>query len=168
VILCSSFSKSLAPGLRVGWVAPGRYQQDVIQMKYVSSMSTSTLPQLAIAEFIASGGYDRHVRKMRSNYRRGRDHMLGWIERYFPKGTRVTCPEGGYLLWLELPGVIDTQVLFDQAMERGVGIAFGNLFTASDKYKNNIRLSYANTPYEKIEAAMQVLGELAKELSGTE
>lgn len=163
VILCSSFSKSLAPGLRIGWVAPGRYQHDVMHMKYVSSMSTSTLPQLAIAEFIGSGGYDRHIRKMRSNYRRGRDLMLEWIERYFPSGTRVTCPNGGYLLWLELPEVIDTENLSDLAVERGVGIAFGNLFTASDKYRNSIRLSYANTPHEKIEAAMQVLGELVSE-----
>ncbi len=89
--------------------------------------------------------------------------MLEWIERYFPAGTRVSCPAGGYLLWLELPETVDAEQLSDLAMEEGVSIAFGNLFTASDKYRNNMRLSYANTPHEKIERAMAVLGRLTTE-----
>lgn len=164
VILCSSFSKTLAPGLRVGWVAPGRYHQDVVHMKYVSSMSSATLPQLAVAEFIASGGYDRHLRKMRVDYKRGRDRLLEWIALYLPPQTRVTCPGGGYLLWLELPEQIDSEQLAKLAMEKGVSVAFGNLFTASTKYKNNLRLSYANASLEELEAAIRRLGEVTEKL----
>ncbi len=160
VILCSSFSKTLAPGLRVGWVAPGRYLQQVMHMKYVSSMGTATLPQLALAEFIAKGGYDRHIKQRRLEYRQGRDQMLSYIRRFFPPETRVTCPEGGYLLWMELPHHIDTEKLTDQALEVGIGLAAGNMFSVSDKFKHHIRLSYANASHERLESAMKRLGEL--------
>ena len=162
VILCSSFSKSLAPGLRVGWVAPGRYVENVMHMKYVSSMSTATLPQLAIAEFISRGGYDRHVRKICAQYQANRDQMLEWIGRYFPKGTRATCPDGGFLVWVELPEKVDADLLTDMAMEQGVGIAAGSLFTAAGKYGHHVRLSYANCATQQAEKAVKRLGELVK------
>jgi DNA-binding transcriptional MocR family regulator len=162
VILCSSFSKSLAPGLRVGWVAPGRYVENVMHMKYVSSMSTATLPQLAIAEFISRGGYDRHVRKICAQYQTNRDQMLEWIGRFFPNETRATCPDGGFLVWVELPERVDTDLLTDMALEQGVGIAAGSLFTAAAKYGHHIRLSYANCATQQTEKAVRRLGELVK------
>ncbi|MET0116315.1 MAG: PLP-dependent aminotransferase family protein [Sedimenticola sp.] len=166
VLLCSSFSKTLAPGLRVGWVAPGRYLQDVMRMKYVSSMGTATLPQLALADFIARGGYDRHLKRMRTEYRQGRDRMLEWIKSFFPEGSRVSCPQGGYLLWLELPDSIDAEVLTSRALEEGIGIASGNLFSATEKYHHHIRLSYANLTSQERERAVKRLGELACEMKG--
>lgn len=103
VLLCSSFSKTLAPGLRVGWIAPGRYLAQVLHMKYIGSGATATQPQLAVAEFIAAGHYQPHRRRMRKQYQRNRDLMTEWVSRYFPAGTRVSKPQGGFTLWVELP-----------------------------------------------------------------
>jgi len=162
VLLCSSFSKTLAPGLRVGWVAPGKYLRPVMHMKYVSSMGTATLPQLAVADFISRGGYDRHLRKMRSEYSQARDWMLDRIQRYFPEGTRATCPQGGFLLWLELPDTVDAERLTDIALEEGIGIASGSLFSATEKFSHHIRLNYAGGPGAAVDKALKRLGELVK------
>ncbi len=161
VILCSSFSKSLAPGLRVGWVAPGRYASRVMHMKYISSMSSATLPQLAVADFISRGGYDRHLKKVRSVYMRGRDYLLEWITRYFPEGTRASNPQGGYLLWVELPATVNSMALTTAAMEQGVGVAPGELFSSTGKYSHHIRLNYADCPTAKMEKGVKMLGEIA-------
>ncbi|MCW8943695.1 MAG: PLP-dependent aminotransferase family protein [Sedimenticola sp.] len=164
VILCSSFSKTLAPGLRVGWVAPGRYASRVMHMKYISSMSSATLPQLAVADFISRGGYDRHLKKIRGLYKRGRDYLIEWITRYFPEGTRVSHPNGGYLLWVELPAGVDSMQLTKRAMERGVGVAPGELFSSTGKFAHHIRLNYADCPNAKMERGVQILGELVAEM----
>lgn len=164
VILCSSFSKSLAAGLRVGWVAPGRYIDKVMMIKYVSSMSTATLNQLTIAEFIAQGYYEKHLRKMRSNYRRDRDAVIGWLKRYFPEGTRISYPQGGYLLWVELPGGIDATELNVRAREHAITIAPGPLFSASGKYQNFMRINCANSQQPRVEAAIRTLGGLCQQL----
>lgn len=165
VILCSSFSKTLAPGLRVGWVAPGRYAGSVMHMKYISSMATASLPQLAVADFIARGGYDRHLKKMRFNYQRGRDYMLDWVSRYFPPGTRTSCPEGSFLLWVELPENVDAMALTEQALDSGIGIAPGQLFSSSGKFSHHIRLNYSECPNPKIEDGIKRLGEMVLEIS---
>lgn len=99
VLSCSSFSKSLAPGFRVGCAAPGRYLNQVLHFKYVVTASTSTLPQLSIAEFIAQGGYERYIRKMRKQYQQSRDVMTGWVDRYLPEKRRISHPQGGFVLW---------------------------------------------------------------------
>jgi DNA-binding transcriptional MocR family regulator len=161
VILCSSFSKTLAPGLRVGWVAPGRYASRVMHMKYISSMSSATLPQLAVADFISRGGYDRHLKKVRAVYQRGRDYLLEWITRYFPDGTRVSNPQGGYLLWIELPETVNSMALTTAAMEQGIGVAPGELFSSTGKYNHHIRLNYADCPTAKIEKGVKLVGGIA-------
>lgn len=160
VILCSSFSKTLAPGLRVGWVAPGRYASRVMHMKYISSMSSATLPQLAVADFIARGGYDRHLKRVRSVYQRGRDYLLEWITRYFPEGTRVSNPQGGFLLWVELPPEVDSMALTRRALRQGVGVAPGELFSSTGKFSHHIRLNYADCPGTKMEKGIKLLSEL--------
>lgn len=162
VILCSSFSKTVAPGLRVGWVAPGKYASKVMHMKYVSSMSTATLPQLAIADFIHKGGYDRHIRKMRELYHGNRDSMLELISHYMPEGTRATCPEGGYLLWVELPEVIDAMKLADRGLAEGVGVAPGTLFSTTDKYGHYIRMNFAHSDHPNSEKGVEILANLIK------
>jgi DNA-binding transcriptional MocR family regulator len=160
VLLCSSFSKTLAPGLRVGWVAPGRYGDQVLHMKYVGTAACATLPQLAVAEFIAQGSYERHLRRMRAQYLQGRDHMIAAVERYFPAGTRISYPQGGFLLWVELPGDIDTLQLNDRLQSSAIRIGPGVLFSASGKYRNCMRLNYSAKPTEAIEHALQTIGEL--------
>lgn len=158
VLLCSSFSKTLAPGLRVGWVAPGRYVNQVIHMKYVVTASTATLPQAAIAEFIAQGAYERHIRKMRAQYQHNRDVMIGWIERYFPAGIRISYPQGGFLLWVELPDLhYDARVLNEQLSAQGVSIAPGVLFSASEKYRHCMRINFTEIS-PRVEQAVAYLG----------
>jgi len=159
VILCSSSSKTMAPGLRVGWVSPGRYLQQIMHMKYITSMSSTTMPQLAIAEFIAQGGYERHLRKIRAQYKRNRDRMLEWVARYLPEGTRASKPEGGFVLWVELDERIDAEKLNERCMTRGVSVAPGSLFSAGDKFHNYIRLNYAQELTPEIENAVKVIGE---------
>ncbi|WP_409522409.1 PLP-dependent aminotransferase family protein [Nitrincola sp. MINF-07-Sa-05] len=164
VMLCSSFSKTLAPGLRVGWVAPGRHLDQVIHMKYVSTACSATLPQLALAEFIAQGGYERHVRKMRSRYQHSRDMMIDWVERYFPTGTRISYPQGGFLLWVELPAEVDTAELNKRTTRKGVSLAPGILFSASGKYRNCMRLNFTERPCIENEKAVELLGQESKKL----
>jgi DNA-binding transcriptional MocR family regulator len=143
VLLCSSFSKTVAPGIRVGWIAPGRYRDKVTHIKYVSSSMCPTLPQLAIADFIKSGLYNKHTRRVRLLYKQGRDHLITCIERYFPEDTRISFPQGGYILWVELNKQYDTIKLASQCKEGGVNIAAGPLFSASGKYRSCMRLNFS-------------------------
>ncbi|HKS14997.1 MAG TPA: PLP-dependent aminotransferase family protein [Pseudomonas sp.] len=164
VLLCSSFSKTLAPGLRIGWVAPGRYLERVLHMKYISTGCTASQPQLAIADFIKGGHYQPHLRRMRTQYQRGRDQMSDWVARYFPPGTRASRPQGGFLLWVELPESFDTLRLNRALLGQGVQIAVGSIFSASGKYRNCLRMNYAAQPTADIEAAVRKVGEAAVRL----
>ncbi|MBG8558347.1 MULTISPECIES: aminotransferase-like domain-containing protein [Pseudomonas] len=161
VLLCSSFSKTLAPGLRVGWVAPGRYLERVIHMKYISTGYTATQPQLAIADFIEGGHYQPHLRRVRGQYQRARDQMIDWVSRYFPAGTRASRPQGGFVLWVELPESFDTLRLNRALLEQGVQIAVGSIFSASGKFRNCLRMNFAARATAEIEAAVRKVGETA-------
>ena len=164
VLLCSSFSKTLAPGLRIGFVAPGRYLERVLHMKYIGTGSTSTQPQLAIAEFIKGGHYEPHLRRMRTQYQRSRDLMIDWVTRYFPVGTRCSRPQGGFMLWVELPEGFDTLKLNRLLLDQGVQIAVGSIFSASGKYRNCLRMNFASKPSPDIEAAVRTVGTCARQL----
>lgn len=164
VLYCSSFSKTLAPGMRVGWAVPGRYRDQVAHRKYVSSMATATLPQLAIAGYLAQGGYERHLRRVRGIYAQQAQRMVEAIARNFPAGTRVTRPSGGFLLWVELPEKLDALQLHQNALEKNISVAPGPLFSASGKYRNFIRVSCALPWDERLERALVTLGALAEAL----
>jgi len=158
VLLCSSFSKTLAPGLRVGWIAPGRYLQKVLHLKYIGTGMTAQLPQLALAEFIESGHYEPHLRRMRSQYTRSRDLMTDWVRRYFPVGTRISQPHGGFMLWLELDSAFDSQRLNRALLPHKIQIAPGSIFSAAGKYRNCLRLNYAAKPDAHLEEAVRIVG----------
>ncbi|MBT00384.1 MAG: PLP-dependent aminotransferase family protein [Oceanospirillaceae bacterium] len=164
VLLCSSFSKTIAPGIRVGWVAPGRYREQVQHMKYVSSGPCAPFAQDSIAEFMAQGYYDQHLRQMRAQYEKNRDWIITQVERDFPAGTRISYPQGGFLLWIELPGDLDSLELEHQLRGRKISIAPGILFSASGKYRHCIRLNYARIPGPEAEAAITLIGQEATRL----
>jgi len=164
VLLCSSFSKTLAPGLRIGWVAPGRYLERVLHMKYIGTGSTATQPQMAIAEFLQAGHYEPHLRRMRSQYQRGRDQMIDWITRYFPAGTRVSRPQGGFMMWVELADDFDTLRLNRALLDQGVQVAVGSIFSASGKYRNCLRMNYSAKPTSEVENAVRKVGTAISEL----
>ncbi|KEA63219.1 Transcriptional regulator, GntR family domain [Marinobacterium lacunae] len=163
VLLCSSFSKTLAPGLRLGWIAPGRYRSQVIHNKFVSTAASSTLSQLAVAQFIAEGGYERHLRKVRAQYQRYRDQMVSWLEEHFPPGIRISYPQGGYLLWVEFAREVDCVELNRELSDRQFRIAPGVLFSATGKYRNCMRLNFVNGVDAQTEEALCVLGDMIRQ-----
>jgi len=167
VMLCSSFSKTLAPGYRVGWMAPGRFQEQFERLKMVNSIASATPTQMAIAEFLANGGYDHHLRTIRRVYARKVAQMAEAIGRFFPPGTRVSRPRGGFALWVEMPSGIDAVQLYRQAIPAGITLAPGNLFSVTGKYRNCVRLNAAFWS-EREERAVQKLGELAAGLLAAE
>lgn len=164
VMLCSSFSKDMAPGYRVGWVAPGRFRASVEWLKYTSNVATAILPQLAVAQFLDSGGYDHHLRRIRRAYARNVALMSQAVMRFFPAGTRVTRPGGGFVLWVQLPDAVDSLELYKLALRSGVTLAPGHIFSATQQYRNFVRLNAAYWS-DAAEQAMQRLGELILELA---
>ena len=160
VVHCGSFSKSLAPGYRIGWIVPGRYFEAVRRAKLTTSLSASVPAQLAIADYLQRGHYDRHLRKLRILLEDQQSEMTAAIADSFPAGTRVSRPRGGYFLWVELPGDIDTLRLYRRALQRGINFAPGPMFSASGEYRNCMRLNYGLAPHcirPAIEALAQLL-----------
>jgi len=158
VMLCSSFSKSLCPAYRVGWVVPGRFYSAVEWLKYTSSLAAPTLSEYAIAEFMAGGGYNPYLRRIRRRYERSVAAMSQTVKRFFPQETKLTRPSGGFLLWVELPASVDSLVLYKRALEAGIAITPGYLFSATDQYRNFIRLNAANWS-DEAERAIERLGD---------
>ena len=165
VLLCSSISKTLAPGYRVGWVAAGRFQPQVERLKSVCTIATASAPQMAVAEFLANGGYDRHLRRIRQIYMRQVRQMTQAVEKFFPAGTRVSRPEGGFILWVELPETVDSLKLYEAALQEKITIAPGPIFSARQQYRNHIRL-HAASWNDKVEKAVASLGRLAEGMRG--
>ncbi|XXJ20435.1 PLP-dependent aminotransferase family protein [Desulfovibrio caledoniensis] len=161
VLLCSSFSKTIAPGFRVGWMLPGRYRQKALEIKATTNVSSSSPAQMAIAEYLRQGRLERHLKKLRTDLERQMDTMQFHLERNFPAGTRVTHPVGGAVLWLELPKSVDSVELFFQARAEGVGIAPGAIFSTQDKFANYIRLSCGHPWTDELEQGVHTLGRLA-------
>lgn len=161
VIHCSSFSKTLAPGYRVGWVVGGIFQEKIERLKAVSNIATATVPQMAIAEFLATGGYDHYLRKIRGVYGRQTSLMAKAVEKCFPKGTRVNTPAGGFVLWVEMPEPVDSIRLYEEALRCGITIAPGTIFSATGKYRNFIRLNAAYWS-KRIEQAVATVGGLVR------
>ncbi len=162
VLYCSSFSKSLSPGLRIGWLIPGALQEKTEYLKYVINLAAPTQAQLIVAEMLAHGGYDRYLRQARHRFRQAVERMAAAIGAYFPAGTRITQPEGGFLLWVELPDGIDALALTQQALALGISIAPGPIFSATQKYRNFIRLNCAVDWDERVDKALVKLGDLQK------
>jgi DNA-binding transcriptional MocR family regulator len=162
VLYCASVSKTLSPGLRVGWAVPGRYQAQVEQLKLVTNMMTAIVPQLTVAAFFANGGCDRHLRRLRQAYQSQIAHIQQSICDYFPAETRVTRPCGGYVLWLEFPEAFDSMELYREALEHKISIAPGTIFSPSGSYHNCLRLHGGLPPSEDIDCALQTLGMLSK------
>lgn len=161
VMLCSSFSKSISPALRIGFVAAGRYCAEVSLQKTILSGATNPVSQMVLAEYLESGASDRHLRRLRGQYARQVEQMMQAVERYFPTGTRISRPQGAFVLWLELPDRIDTMQLYEQALAAGIAFVPGEMFSPSGLYRNCLRLNCGNLWSPAIEAGVRRLGELA-------
>ncbi|MGB0721008.1 MAG: PLP-dependent aminotransferase family protein [Gammaproteobacteria bacterium] len=161
VITCSSFSKTLAPGYRIGWIIPGeRYRDDVLEWKQATTSAVASIPQMAVAEFLRSGDFERHLLRMRRAVREQVDAMRYLIARHFPEGTRVTNPQGGYVLWVEMPRGSDCLEVFEEALKEGIAITPGILFSATRRYRNFIRINCGFPITEGVEDGIKRLGRL--------
>lgn len=166
VMLCGSFSKTLSPGLKVGWIEPARWRDRIRMLKFVASGGQNELVELAVAELLESGGYERSLRQLRRRFQAHVDAARRVLSDSFPRGTRVTQPSGGYILWVELPKACDSVALFERLLERGITVAPGPMFSASQRYRNCIRISLGQPWSERQERALREVGRLARELAG--
>lgn len=162
VLHCASFSKCLAPGYRVGWVAAGRYAARIAQLKLMSSLSAPVPSQVAISDYLTQGGYDLHLRRLRLALQQRRDAMLDAVAAHFPAGTRVTRPDGGYFLWVELPPGLDALQLLRAALETGISLAPGQLFAPEPQFGHHVRLNYGAAHPAALRTAVAQLGALAR------
>lgn len=160
VLYCSSFSKTVSPGLRIGWILAGRYQEQVKYQKFLDNISTAIHPQLTLAEFLSKGGYRRCIRHSARIYRQRMEQLRRWVSDIFPPGTRITNPKGGFLLWVELPEEFDSLELYRKAMDKKIAITPGILFSAQGQYKNHIRLSCGAVEGEQARKSIMALAKL--------
>lgn len=165
VILCGSYSKKLAPGYRVGYIAAGQRQARVRALKQASTLNGALLPTLAVAEFLKNGGYDRYLRSVRQSYRHQVTKMKEAIVESFPEGICLSRPKGGYLLWCELPGKVDAFQLFQRAREAGISIAPGPMFSPTGEFHHFVRINCGYPWSAPIERAVGILGHLTRQLA---
>lgn len=166
IVYCSSFSKTVAPGYRVGWIVTGRHMPRVLDNKFAFTLCGPALPQVALADFLSSGGYDSHLRRMRRTFQDNIDRMMRAVDKAFPAGTRMSRPAGGFVLWLELPNGVRTRDLFAQALEQGICFAPGDAFSAGKRYTNCLRLSCGYPWDARMQHGIETLGALACAATG--
>jgi DNA-binding transcriptional MocR family regulator len=164
VMHCSSFSKCLAPGYRVGWVATGRYAQSIERLKLTTTLSASVPAQAALALYLLKGGYDKHLRNLRHTLLVNQIKFIETIERCFPKGTRLTPPQGGYFLWMKLPDGVNALEVHRRALANGISIAPGPIFSAQKGFTDYIRLNYGHLWDMRTEASLATLGAIVEDL----
>lgn len=164
VMHCSSFSKCLAPGYRVGWVATSRYSKTIERLKLTTTLSASVPAQVALAQYLQKGGYDKHLRNLRHTLLLNQIKFTEAIERYFPKGTRLTAPQGGYFLWIKLPDGVNALEVHRMALENGISIAPGPIFSAQKRFTDYIRLNYGHIWDYRMGASLATLGSIIRDL----
>lgn len=160
VLTCSSFSKTAAPGYRVGWLLAGKYEESAKRIKRAQSCSTPMLQQWTLTDYLMSGEYDRHLQVLRKTLRYNSERMRALIAEHFPKEVCISQPQGGSVLWVRCRSHVDTSQFFAQAIAEGVGYAPGQIFSPSGKYKNFMRISYGVQWNDAVEQAVATLGRL--------
>lgn len=161
VLHCGSISKTIAPGLRVGWVIAGNYQKEVKRLKTIQCPWNATLSELVVAEFLDAGGYDRHLRRIRQIYSQQCARVRQAVVTHFPPITRVNQPRGGFVLWIEMPEGFDSEAFTVDAMAKGISLVPGTLFSPTGGLKNCLRLSCGFAFGNRTLDAIATLGKLA-------
>jgi DNA-binding transcriptional MocR family regulator len=164
VLLCSSFSKTLAPAYRVGWVAAGKFMNEVMKIKLFHSLSSTAITHEAIGSFLETGRYEAHLRKLRRTLYTNYLQYVRVIGECFPDGTKISRPQGGLSIWVELPKSIDSIELYNDAVSRKITFSPGSLFTLQKQFSNCMRLTYGLEWNERTEYGLKQLGKLAKNL----
>ena len=164
VLHCSSFSKCLGPGYRVGWTAAGRFAKTVEREKWMTTLMTNMPGQAGIADYLKQGGYDYHLRALRRKLASQRDQMISALVRHFPADARFTCPDGGYFLWAELHKSVSALKVHALAMEKGISTAPGPIFSAQRHFENCLRLNYGSPWSPRLDNAIHTLGRIIASL----
>lgn len=162
VLHCSSLSKSLAPGYRIGWCIPGRFLEKVKAMKFMHTVTGTTLTQLTMAHFLSIGRYEHHLKKMRKVLN---THYLRYVQgivQYFPQDVKLSRPTGGFVLWVEMDKEVNAYILYQEALKYNISIAPGQIFSAGKDFRNCIRISYAHTYDDTVDYGLKILGGLIK------
>lgn len=167
VMTCGSFSKTAAAGFRVGWVLAGDRIDEIGRHKRAYSCSSGLLQQLTLNDFLATGDYDRYLRGLRPVLKVNCERMTSLVAQHFPAATRVSKPVGGSVLWLELPEGVNAVALFDQAIEAGISIMPGPIFSPRDRYLNFVRISFGHPWSQRIEESLQWLGEAVTRMAAS-
>jgi len=162
VLWCSAVSKTLAPGYRVGWVAPGKYKEKLLKLKLVHALASTSVIHEAVGNFLKTGRYDHHLHQLRRTLQQNYQHFIDAVTEYFPEGTRTTRPQGGLAIWIEFNKEVDAVKLYKLAMKQKISIAPGPMFTLQDQYQNCIRLCIGLPWSDELKFKLKLLGNLAK------
>ncbi len=162
VLWCSSVSKTLAPGYRVGWLAPGRYKDQILRTKLYHTLSSPSVTHEAIANFLENGRYEAHLRTLRQRLHTTYLNYVRVIGESFPENTKLSRPQGGLSLWLELDKKINTVELHHLALKQKISISPGSMFTLRDQYHHCTRLAYGLPWSESLEGKLRQLGKLVR------
>ena len=167
VLYCSSYSKTLSPGVRVGWTMPGRFLEKTRRFKLNAAISQPTLSQMVVAEYLRDGAYDRHLRRLRTHLQNQVGNTAMAVARHFPPGTRISAPKGGLILWVEMAGKIDSLELFRRALEARIAFMPGIICAGSPVYANCLRISCGSPFTPSVEAGIHRLAQIARQLTST-
>lgn len=162
VMVCGSFSKTLTPGVRMGWCEAGRWKDSVMRLKSVHGVQTTEVLEHALADLLTQSNYEARMRRLSGFLRERLEEARSIISECFPSGTRVSRPASGYTLWVELPETFNTMELFKQCMAQGISFGPGALFTATDRFNHCLRLSFAGTWTDVERQALRKIGEISK------
>jgi len=164
VMHCASLSKSLAPGYRIGWTIPGKFTEDVKQIKRISDISSPSLTQAAMAHFLGNGRYEYHLKNLRKALHTQYLKYTQAIIQYFPEGTKLSRPQGGFVLWVELPGKVNASKLRLEAMKHHISVVPGKIFSVRCNYNNFIRISFGKPWNEDMDYGLMMLGKIVKKM----
>lgn len=162
VLYCGSVSKTLAPGYRVGWVAPGKYKAQIMRLKMIHALSSTSVINEAVGNFLMTGRYENHLRHLRKTLQENYQRYAFAIAEFFPAGTKISRPQGGLALWVEFPEGIDTAALYNYAMKKQISIAPGRMFTLQEQFQNCMRLCIGLPWTEDLRLTLKQVGNLAK------
>ena len=165
-VTIGSFSKTVAPGYRVGWIVTNHRHEEIHRLKRAFSLNSGYIQQETLADFMAAGDYARHLKALRPALKRNCERMSALIAEHFPPATRVSQPLGGAVLWLELPGEAKGERLFEDALAAGISTAPGRIYTPCGCYENFVRLSFGHRWSDETEKAVAWLGQHVHEMQG--
>jgi DNA-binding transcriptional MocR family regulator len=164
VMTCGSFSKTVAPGIRLGWVEAGRWSKAVTTLKRVQGTSTNEVLEHALADLLTQGSYEANLRRLSTLMKQRLGYARRVIQASFPAGTRIYDPPAGYTLWVELPVCVNAMALFSLCKAQGIIVGPGQLFCASGRYQHYLRLSFAGAWGAAEQDALAEVGRLANTL----